>query len=721
LVGQLVSVTAEHNMNALTHLAARYGIEESFRDARGVVQTTTPATRQALLAAMGVKVDTEEAALAALETLDREEWLRAIPPVHVAFEAHPLSVPVTCPAGTGTVTWRLTLEGGEQKTGSARFASLPLLQERDIDHVSHERRSLKLEPGVPYGYHRLALSPGDAEATLIVTPGQCWLPREIEEGRRLWGVAAQLYLLKSSANWGIGDYRDLRELAQMLVRAGAQAIGLNPLHALFIDNPEHASPYSPASRLLLNVLNIDVMAVAEAFSSAEALKTIQGDDFQRELRASRESGMIDYTRITRLKITILKMIFKAWDGEYQSAEWQRFGAFRRAAHPSFERSCLFLALREYFAAQVPPAADWREWPAEYKDPESASVRQFARDHHQSVTFQVWVQFLADAQLEAAARAAGPMTIGLYRDLAVGADPSGAETWSNQRAVVEQARVGAPPDIYNPPGQDWGLPPFHPMVLRKEGYRSFIDLLRANMRHAGGLRIDHVMALQQLYWIPQGATAAQGAFVRYPREDLIGILALESHRNRCLVVGEDLGTVPEEFRERMDQARILSYRVLFFEKHAGAFIPPDRYPRLSLAVAGSHDLPTLNAWMSASDLALKDKLGLYPSADLLKEAQLNRASDREDLLAAFGKLGLAADPAMSAAQFAEAAHAYLASSTSAITMVQIDDITQEATPVNVPTTSTEHPNWRRRLSMSVQEIADDPRFRDLARSLNESRS
>jgi 4-alpha-glucanotransferase len=306
-------------------------------------------------------------------------------------------------------------------------------------------------------------------------------------------------------------------------------------------------------------------------------------------------------------------------------------------------------------------------------------------------------------------------------LAVGADPSGAETWSNQQAVVQQARVGAPPDIYNPAGQDWGLPPFHPMALRREGYRSFIDLLRANMRHAGGLRIDHVMALQQLYWIPQDSTAAQGAFVRYPREDLIGILALESHRNRCLVVGEDLGTVPEGFRDRMAKARILSYRVLFFEKAEGAFISPDRYPQFSLAVAGSHDLPTLIAWMAASDLALKGQLGLYPSAKLLKDAQRDRACDRQELFAAFRELGLAADPAMPIDQFAAAAHTFLASSASAITMVQIDDITGEATPVNVPATSTEHPNWRRRLSMSLEQIADDPRFHSLVRLLNEARA
>jgi 4-alpha-glucanotransferase len=222
-------------------------------------------------------------------------------------------------------------------------------------------------------------------------------------------------------------------------------------------------------------------------------------------------------------------------------------------------------------------------------------------------------------------------------------------------------------------------------------------------------------------VPHGATAADGAFVRYPREDLIGILALESHRNRCLVVGEDLGTVPTGFRERLAEARVLSYRVLFFEKEEGGYIPPERYPSLSLAVAGSHDLPTLIAWMTASDLALKDELNLFPSAELKEEAQQGRHSDRQQLLAAFKELELLSDPSLELDRFADAAHVFLASSSSAITMVQIDDITQETTPVNVPATSTEHPNWRRRLSMSLEEIAGDSRFHELTRVLNETRA
>jgi (1->4)-alpha-D-glucan 1-alpha-D-glucosylmutase len=709
-------------MNYLTRLAARYGIEESFVDARGLKQTTSPETRQALLTAMGVNADCEESAAAALNELDREEWLRAIEPAQVVLEGQVITVPVTFRSDTRTLRWQIDLEGGEKRHGEVAFESLTLHKRSEFDGELREKRALVLEgKQIPAGYHRLTLTPGEATSTLIVTPGRCWLPSAIEQGRRLWGVAAQLYLLKSETNWGIGDFSDLRNLAQLLVQNGADALGLNPLHAMFVDDPEHASPYSPASRLLLNVLNIDVAAAALSSHCDAALVQIEAPEFQAEVAASRACELVDYTHVARLKIPILKMIFASIDANRGSAEWQEFESFRDTAPESVSRGCLFLALREYFASQKPALPDWRAWPKDYQSPDGDSVREFAEQQEGLVNFQIWLQFIADKQLGEAASAAGSMSIGLYRDLAVGADPSGGETWGNQRAVVAQAQVGAPPDIYNPMGQDWGLPPFHPMALKKEGYRSFIDLLHANMRHAGALRIDHVMALQQLYWVPRGSTAAQGAYVRYPREELIGILALESHRHQCLVVGEDLGTVPAGFRERMTQARVLSYRVLLFEKDHTGYLPPDRYPALSLAVAGSHDLPTLSAWMTARDLRLKGELKLFPSAKLEASALLDRRYDRQELIAAFSEAGLAADPAMPMSAFSEAAHTFLASSASAITMVQIDDITQETTPVNVPATSTEHPNWRRRLSMTLEEIAGDAHFKSLVRLVHEQRS
>jgi 4-alpha-glucanotransferase len=309
-----------------------------------------------------------------------------------------------------------------------------------------------------------------------------------------------------------------------------------------------------------------------------------------------------------------------------------------------KRSCLLLALREHFAREEPSHTDWHLWPEEYRDPASPAVARFAEENRHRLDFLAWLQWVADEQLGAAAVTARDrgMAVALYRDLAVGADRAGAETWSNAAAVVSGAQVGAPSDIYNPAGQNWGLPPFHPRALREEGYRSFIQLVRANMHHAGGLRIDHAMGLLHLYWVPEGGKPSAGAYVRYPIEELIGILALESHRHGCLIIGEDLGTVPQGFRERMAEANILSYRVLFFEREleTGAFLQPSAYPALALVVVAGHDLPTLRGRWERRDLDLKEQLGLFP--DVGEAVRQRQARDRIQFLEALRRERLSPD-------------------------------------------------------------------------------
>jgi 4-alpha-glucanotransferase len=699
----------ERSGDALDELAARMGIEPAFRNARGETVRASADTKRRLLAAMGVPATDLAAAPATLAALDRADWQRPLPPVAVLrADAAPLAVEVTLPAGTGGLGWRLALEDGGARSGRAAFSALPLLAERRLGEQVLQRRRLVLEGEIPWGYHRLTVAPGGAATTLIVAPGRCWVPPALAAGKRLWGLAVQLYLLRTATDWGIGDFGDLRSLVELAGARGADVIGLNPLHALFPDDPEYASPYSPASRLLLNVLNIDVLAVPQLPDCPPARERIAADEFRSRLDACRARHLVDYAEVAALKLPVLQMLCEA--GRRDAAAWRRFEAFRRERGDVLERTCLFLALREHFAALDPARADWHSWPEEYRDPASPAVARFAQDHRARIDFLAWLQWTADQQLGAAATAAAErgMAVGLYRDLAVGADRAGAETWANPAAVVSGAEVGAPPDIYNPAGQNWGLPPFHPRALREEAYRSFIDLVRANMRHAGGLRIDHVMALQHLYWVPEGRPPSEGAYVAYPMDDLIGILALESHRNHCLVVGEDLGTVPEGFRERLAAAAILSYRVLFFEKDANGFLPPQAYPPLALAVAGSHDLPTLRGWWEAADLDLRRQLALFPRPADERQARADRARDRAQLLAAFRREGLLADGAgCGVRELILAAHTYLAQSRAAIAMAQIDDITEEVEPVNVPTTSDEHPNWRRRLALTLEQVAELP--------------
>ncbi|WP_239002790.1 malto-oligosyltrehalose trehalohydrolase [Rhodovastum atsumiense] len=714
-----IEAAAESGSATLDELAGRMGIEPVFRDARGKTVRASAQTKRSLLAAMGVAADDEAQVRATLEALERADWQRPLPPVVVLdVTAGPLVVEIVLPPDTGQIIWHLALEDGSEIVAQVAFDRLDLVASCHVDGQALQRRRLVLPDDLPWGYHRFSFQPGQAATTLVVTPGRCWLPPGLAEGRRLWGIAAQLYLLRSATDWGIGDFGDLRSLVELTAARGADVIGLNPLHALFHDDPEHASPYSPASRLLLNVLNIDVLAVPELLDCPQTRELITSEAFRARVAACSARPLVDYAEVTALKFSVLEQLFHACRTAADPARWEGFTAFRRERGTVLERNCLFLALREYFAARDPALADWHCWPEEYRDPDSPTVARFAEANRERLDFLAWLQWLADTQLAAAAATASArgMAVGLYRDLAVGADRAGAETWVNAAAVVSGAQVGAPPDILNPAGQDWGVPPFNPRALREEGYRSFIELIRANMRHAGGLRIDHVMGLQHLYWVPRGRKPPDGAYVQYPLQDLVGILALESHRQRCLVVGEDLGTVPEGFREHMAAANILSYRVLYFEQDftTGAFFPPAAYPGLALAVIGSHDLPTLRGWWTERDIEIREQLGLFPDpADASRQREA-RARDRTQLLQALRTEGLLPDEGEpDIPKLARAVHAFLARSPAVLAMAQIDDLTDEADPVNVPTTSEEHPNWRRRLSMTLEELAVRPRFIDIA--------
>jgi 4-alpha-glucanotransferase len=704
--------------SSLDALAAHCGIEDSYRDALKKLRKTPLETKRLLLAAMGVPAsdDTEIAGL--LEKLTKREWERLLRPVYVVRADEALStiaIEVNLPSSAREVAWTLELEEGGEQRGRVAVDSLALSGSREIEGKLVERRQLALGSEIPPGYHRLRVRSGDGaagETLLIVTPGCCWAPPCLE-GRRLWGVAAQLYTLRSASNWGIGDFSDLSRFVEGLKSRGADIVGLNPLHAMFLDDPEHASPYSPASRLFLNVLYIDVKSAPGFAGCAEAREMFESVEFQQKLEKCRAASLVDYTDVAELKVKALRVLFANWNSS-AAGNREALEKFRRERGETLERNCVFHCLRMEFAAQDPSLRDWHRWPQEYRDPGSAAVAAFAREHEAEVTFMAWMEWVADSQLRAAAEAAKGMEIGLYRDMAVGADMAGVETWSNQTAVVSGAHVGAPPDIYNPAGQDWGLPPFHPRALQEQGYRGFIELIRANMRYAGALRIDHVMALQHLYWVPASGSPREGAYVSYPLEDLVGILALESQRNRCLVVGEDLGTVPDGFRERMAAANILSYRVLFFEQNSktGAFRRPDAYPSLSVAVASNHDLPTIRAWWEGSDIALRERLHLFPDPQGADAQREQRIRDRRQLLRALKREGLlSASREPNSMELLLAVHAYLAKSRAFLVMAQLDDITGEIEPVNLPA-SLEYPNWRRRLSASIEEIFQGAAMREL---------
>jgi (1->4)-alpha-D-glucan 1-alpha-D-glucosylmutase len=550
------------------------------------------------------------------------------------------------------------------------------------------------------------------------TAERCFQPAVLHDNGRFWGLSVQLYSLRSRRNWGSGDFSDLAKLVDVVASAGGDFIGLNPLHALFPDNPAHISPYSPSHRAFLNVLYIDVEAVPEFAASAAARSRFASADFQARLAALRATEVVDYIGVAQAKFEILPLLFDRFK-QAGGARARAFADWRVQQGEALERFARYEALQAHFR-KTAGAWGWPAWPQEFHDPAAQAVADFARTHADAVAYSAWLQWIAHTQLAAVAAHAKQrgMAIGLYQDLAVGANSGGAEVWSWQSvfAIGKEgnggASTGAPPDELNLLGQDWGLPPFVPHRLRAVGYAPFIDILRANMKHAGALRIDHVMGLTRLFWVPPDTPATEGAYVHYPFEDMLGLVANESLRNACLVIGEDLGTVPDGFRERLFAAGVLSYHPLIFERYPdGQFRLPADMPRQALVAAGTHDLPTLAGFWRSVDLAVRTRLMLFPSDELRQRLITDRGWDRGRLLWALEREGLlpsgvgkdpAALPELTLAVIA-AIHAYLARSPAMLLVVQPEDLFGLTEQINVPgTLEDQHPNWQRKLPVPIED-------------------
>ena len=728
------------NGSALDRLCALAGIAAEHTDIWGGKHRPSDETRIALLRAMGIVADAAGVE-PALEAREQRAWHRALPAVAVRREvALPYRWEICCEESQSRKVhrWSLALESGETRAGEFRPGELPRLAEQTVGGARCLKAAFEWHERLPPGYHRFTLqAPGDTAAcvlTLIIAPERCYTPPALQAEGRVWGPALQLYALRSRRNWGIGDFTDLRNAIEIAGRAGAGIVGVSPLHALFPHNPGHISPYSPSSRVYLNVLYIDVEAVPE-FPECETARTaVAAPGFQSRLRALRAAERVDYRGVAEAKLGVLGILYGHFRERHLAARTARGEAFRTyqsSCGESLLRFALFQALQEDFHARDENVWGWPVWPEPYRDPESPQVRAYAESNRERVEFYAWLQWLAEEQLAACGRRAGELGlgVGLYQDLAVSLDRAGAETWSWQQVYAEFASIGAPPDDFNLNGQNWGLPPPIPEALAESAYASYVATLRANMRHAGALRVDHVMGLMRLYWIPPGGKPADGAYVHYPLADLLGILALESGRNRCLVIGEDLGTVPDAVREALAPLGVLSYRLLLFEKeHDGGFRAPAAYPVQAVAAASTHDLPTLKGLWAGHDLDLRTKLGLYPSEERRELQAAERVRDRGRLLVALEREGLlpegvTVDPASApdmTAELAHAIHVFLARGPARVMMVQMEDVLGQLEQMNVPATTTEYPNWQRKLPRNLEEWPADARVTALVEALRRER-
>ncbi|MDM0104377.1 malto-oligosyltrehalose synthase [Variovorax sp. J22R24] len=710
--------------DALRRLSARYGIATEYVDAFGHRHSVTMEALAALLFDAGfVARGTDFAAAEA--AAEREQWLRPLPPVQVvATGSESFSVDLRLPARIAHFKWRLVDESGTFHEGAVETARLHLAQRTRIDGEDYALYHLPLALPLPQGYHRLSIVTLPGETLVVCAPSHCHQPSVLEGDARVWGFTLQLHGLRSARNWGIGDFTDLADFVEHAARQGADVVGLNPLHALFPHNPAHASPYSPSSRAQLNILYIDVEAVQDYVDCAPAQERVHSTRFQARLSRLRSETLLDHAGVAAAKHEVLDLLYRRFrERDEADPEVRAFVRFREQGDEALHRHALFEALQAHFHEADPGVWGWPTWPPDFRDPASPAVRHFAHDHAERVGYFEYLQWQAARQLEAAGArcAALGMGLGLYLDLAVSVDRAGSDAWRHRRSFALDARVGAPPDAFNLEGQDWGLPPLRPDRLRESQYAVFIESLRANMRGAGAIRIDHVMMLMRLFWIPADGTPRDGAYVHYPVDELFAILAVESQRHRCLVIGEDLGTVPETMRETLRRFGVLSYRLLYFERNGdGGFRSPADYPREAVAAVSTHDLATLAGWWTARDLQTRQGLGLIADAGAFEGQLRERHGERRLLAEAMGRQHrpVHLDPAQASldAPAIAAVHGYLAAAPSKVMMVQLEDALGEVEQPNLPGTTVQHPNWRRKYTQPVEVLWRDETMQQVCAAL-----
>ncbi|TCQ02338.1 4-alpha-glucanotransferase [Rhizobium sp. PP-F2F-G36] len=537
---------------------------------------------------------------------------------------------------------------------------------------------------------------------------------------RVWGVTLEPYALRSSRNWGIGDFQDLCDIARVFGPLGADFIGLTPLHAPFLADPDRCSPYEPSSRQRLNPLYIAVDRVPGYEPHP---------DVERKAAELRETTLVDYVGVCSLKLEALRNIWAGWTPEQNgSSNPENFETFITREGAPLRLHALFEALSFKMSAQG-LGAGWHAWPESFKDPESPDVAAFTETHEDEIRFHMWLQWLAHGQLDAASKAAksAGMRIGLYLDLAVGEALDGAATWGERDLYVSAATVGSPPDPFAADGQDWHLAAFQPAAIASGDPSPYQRMVTAAMRYAGAIRIDHAAALRRLFLVPLDLKPDGGAYVEYPEKDLLGILAETSGHHECLVIGEDLGVLPDGLQDDLTDARILSYRILSYERTEDGFKPGQEYPALSLACISTHDHQTLAGWWRGADITTRADHGILPP-DITKAHQEERKTERKDLARALDDAGIKQPPHLPPGSAQDQAltrividaHRFIARTASALSAVRLADMTGEKNPTNVPGTSDSYPNWKPKLSVALEALSEAPLLVAISTVMREQR-
>ncbi len=724
------------DLRQVEKLAALCGLASEFVNSTGHSVTINTEYKIPMLTAMGMDIRTDRKIEKAIELQIQHEWSDLLPAVRVIHQGRPLVVPLNVPETRLNNTFRgeLVLENKKTFAMEVKADSLEQLNRKALKSKDIVQLKLQLPDDIPSGYHQLTLRNRSLEGhcQLIVVPETCHEPEALIEGKKIWGSSIQLYSVRSDNNWGIGDFSDLKYLGIEFANQGADIIGLNPIHSLYPSNPWHCSPYSPSSRCFINPLYLDVTVIPDFIECPKINQMISETDFQHRLRNVREANYVEYEQVASLKYSILEVIFHHFSENHIKQKTDRskaFDRYRRKKGESLELHATYEALFEYYKNEDSNNWGWPCWPEEYRQPGSSEVKSFRRKFKHRIHYFMFLQWQSEIQLESAHQATkdSGMLVGIYRDLAVGVDRGGADVWSHSEYYCQEASVGAPPDTVAPQGQNWGLPPFNPQVLKEHAYAPFIEMLQANMTHCGALRIDHVMGLLRLWWCPTDKTADYGVYVNYPMEDLLGIIKLESQRHQCLIFGEDLGTVPAEIEAALPEAHCYSNEVVLFSREQDRFLNPENYKSSALTCISNHDIPTLRAWWNCNDLDLRQQLGIYDNHKSQQEKEA-RHEDKKALLKTLQDMdelpwGVNPDDINTmgySRELLERIHYYLAKTASKIISIQLEDILEMDSPVNIPGTSDEYPNWRRRLNRSTHSLINDESYKMFLKNITLTR-
>jgi len=708
----------------LSRAAATHGIGPGFWDIWGHYHETTPATMQAILRAMGFPADTSEQLERSLAAEARREWERLLPPAIVTGESGFVEFALQAPAERLGESVHIVIrrEDGTSADYDLNLRDLPHAGSAEMDGRTWVRKRARLAERLPLGYHEIAARLGatEAAARYIVTPDRAWTDAHLARGGRAAGIAVSLYGVRSERNWGCGDFRDLMDLVDWAADDfDASFIGLNPLHAIHNRRPFNTSPYLPNCIFYQNFIYLDIEGMEDFARSRRAQALWDSPETASEIAALRASAFVEYERVAALKMRFLKLLFAEFLRERRrgSARAREFQAFAAREGELLERYATYCALDEHFHRRDPNLWVWTEWPKPYRDPASVQTRQFRARRWRPVMLHQYIQWQIDVQLRRAQQRARDRrrSIGLYHDLALATDRFGSDMWAHRPFFVEGARVGSPPDDFSPHGQDWAFPPPNSARHYEDGYRLFAESIRRNCRHGGALRIDHVMRLFRLYWIPEGSDAAHGAYVGERWEDLVRILALESVRNQVTIVGEDLGTVEPEVRETLRRFGVLGYRLFYFEKNQrGEFKKPEEYERQALVSSTTHDLPTLAGFWIGADLEARLAAGLLDDEAWRRQTEA-RAEEKRKMLDALFELRLmppwaprdaAAYPVMTG-ELHNAVVGFLAGTPSQLLAINQEDLTKEIAQQNLPGTTWQYPNWGRKMRFTVEQLRSDP--------------